>query len=59
MKSEERGGNENDGGGSGGQGRGNDERVVGIQGRRTGIWKGTKLREARGRQGRVGAGPEK
>lgn len=26
---------------------------------RTGIWKGTKLREGRGRQGRVGAGPEK
>lgn len=59
MKSEERGGNENDGGGSGGQGRGNDERVVGIQGRRTESWKGTKLREGRGRQGRVGAGPEK
>lgn len=59
MKSEERGGNEKDGGGSGGQGRGNDERVVGIQGRRTGIWKRTKLREGRGRQGRVGAGPEK
>lgn len=59
MKSEERGGNENDGGGSGGEGRGNDEKVVGIQGRRTQSWKGTKLREGRGRQGRIGAGPEK